>query len=79
MKLCRYGAVGAEKPAVVDAAGQLRDLSRHYADIDPAAISPEGLARLSALDIAALPVVSDPLRLGPPVNGTSKFICIGLN
>lgn len=79
MKLCRYGAVGAEKPAVVDAAGQLRDLTRHCADIDPAAISPEGLARLSALDIAALPVVSDPLRLGPPVSGTSKFICIGLN
>lgn len=33
MKLVRYGAVGAEKPGLIDAQGQLRDLSAHVADI----------------------------------------------
>ena len=36
MKLMRYGAKGAEKPALVDAKGQLRDLSGELTDISAA-------------------------------------------
>ena len=33
MKFARYGERGAEKPALVDANGNLRDLSAHVDDI----------------------------------------------
>lgn len=33
MKLVRYGAVGAEKPGLIDPAGQLRDLSGEIGDL----------------------------------------------
>ena len=38
MKLCRYGAAGAEKPGLIDADGRIRDLSAHVADIDPGTV-----------------------------------------
>jgi 2,4-didehydro-3-deoxy-L-rhamnonate hydrolase len=83
MKLLRYGPKGAEKPGLLDANGQVRDLSAHVADIGGAAISPNSLKRLAALDPATLPLVSGTpqkdLRLGACVGGTRKFICIGLN
>lgn len=40
MKLVRYGAPGAEKPGVLDADGQLRDLSDIVPDINGASLSP---------------------------------------
>ncbi|MFN6058442.1 MAG: fumarylacetoacetate hydrolase family protein, partial [Paracoccaceae bacterium] len=83
MKLLRYGAKGTEKPGLLDANGQVRDLSAHVADIGGAALSPEALKRLAALDPASLPLVpgtpQKDLRLGACVGGTRKFICIGLN
>ena len=36
MKLVRYGADGAEKPGLIDANGELRDLSEHVSDINGA-------------------------------------------
>ena len=62
MKLMRHGPKGEEKPALVDAAGQVRDLSGVLADISAATLSPQGLARLRALDTGALPVVATPGR-----------------
>ena len=44
MKLLRVGAPGAEKPALLDPAGTLRDLSAHLRDIDGAALAPASLA-----------------------------------
>jgi 2,4-diketo-3-deoxy-L-fuconate hydrolase len=79
LKLLRHGPLGAEKPAMVDSAGVVRDLSGHIADLGPAEISPEGLARLAAIDPASLPEVKTVGRYGVPVAGTSKFIAIGLN
>lgn len=79
MKLLRYGAPGAERPAILDADGLLRDLSGHLADLDAAALSPEGLARLAALDPATLPPVEGTPRIGAPVPRPGKFLCIGLN
>ena len=79
MKLMRVGAPGAEKPAILAADGTIRDLSAHVADIGGAAIGPEGLAKIAAIDTASLPIVPADTRIGPCVAGTGKFICIGLN
>ncbi|MDE1160193.1 MAG: fumarylacetoacetate hydrolase family protein [Neorhizobium sp.] len=78
MKLLRIGAPGHEKPALLDQDGQYRDLSAHVTDIDAKAISPEGLAKLAALNVSTLPVLAES-RIGPCITGTGKFICIGLN
>jgi 2-keto-4-pentenoate hydratase/2-oxohepta-3-ene-1,7-dioic acid hydratase in catechol pathway len=79
MKLLRYGEPGAEKPAILDANGQIRDLSAHVSDIGGRDIDPAALAALAQLDPASLPLVSGSPRIGPCVTGTGKFICIGLN
>jgi 2-keto-4-pentenoate hydratase/2-oxohepta-3-ene-1,7-dioic acid hydratase in catechol pathway len=79
MKLCRTGPVGHEIPCLVDDGGMLRDLSNHVADIDAAALSPSGLARIAALDPATLPAIEGTPRYGVPVAGTRKFVAIGLN
>lgn len=79
MKLCRIGQPDQEKPALVDKAGQLRDLSGVLPDIDGAVLSKAGLAKLAALDPASLPLVQGSPRYGVPVANSSKFICIGLN
>ncbi|MNS77876.1 Ureidoglycolate lyase [compost metagenome] len=79
MKLLRYGAVGQEKPAMLDAEGRLRDLSMHVNDIAHEVLLPAGLARLAALDPQSLPLVEGAPRIGACVAGSGKFICIGLN
>lgn len=78
MKLMRVGEPGAEKPAILDKNGHVRDLSAHVADIGGQHISPEGLAAIAAIDLETLPVIEGG-RIGPCVSGTGKFICIGLN
>jgi len=75
MKLMRIGAKGAEKPALMDANGGVRDLSGVLADIT----GKDGLARLAAVDIDSLPLVANPGRIAPPWSGVGKFICVGLN
>lgn len=79
MKLLRFGALGAEKPGIVDADGNIRDLSGIVADIAGGTLSHEGLKTIAAADLPTLPVVSPDTRLGACVAGTGKFICIGLN
>ncbi len=79
MKLLRYGPLGAEKPGMLDADGQLRDLSGVVPDIAGDVLTPDGLARLAALDPATLPIVQGAPRLGACVGKVGKMICIGLN
>jgi 2,4-didehydro-3-deoxy-L-rhamnonate hydrolase len=79
MKLMRYGAKGAEKPALVDAGGTVRDLSSVVPDITAATLRPENLKRLAELDISKLPAIASPGRIAPPWSGMGKFMCIGLN
>ena len=79
MKLVRYGAIGHEKPGLIDDSGQLRDLSGQVKDFAGDAFSPANLATLSQLDTSALPVIDGHQRLGSPVGGSPKFIAIGLN
>jgi 2,4-didehydro-3-deoxy-L-rhamnonate hydrolase len=79
MKLIRHGAKGAEKPALLDAQGQLRDLSKVLPDITAATLSPTSLQRLRDIKLDTLPVVVNPGRIAPPWSGMNKFICVGLN
>ncbi|GAB1393915.1 fumarylacetoacetate hydrolase family protein [Rhodocyclaceae bacterium] len=79
MKLVRYGTKGREKPGLIDAQGQLRDLSSHCTDIGWNEISPAGQKRLKAIDPAMLPLVKGKPRLGVPFTGISKIIGVGLN
>lgn len=78
MKLLRHGPAGAEKPALLESDGKIRDLSGLVADIGGDVLSDSGLARIAAANPKSLPEVS-PGRIGPCVAGTRKFICVGLN
>ncbi|MCZ7414460.1 MULTISPECIES: fumarylacetoacetate hydrolase family protein [unclassified Streptomyces] len=82
MKLLRVGPAGAERPAALDGAGLLRDLSGLVPDVDGALLSDDAaLTRIrEALAARELPEL-DPagLRVGAPVAGIGKIVCIGLN
>ena len=78
MKLLRVGPKGAEKPAILAEDGTVRDLTGIVADIGGQTLSDEGLARIRAADINALPQLQSN-RIGPCVANVGKFICIGLN
>ncbi len=79
MKLCRYGKNGFEKPGMIDAQGNIRELSAVVEQIDQGTISPAGLAKLRKIKAETLPLVKGEPRLGVPYVGISKFIAIGLN
>ena len=79
MKLLRYGDIGQEKPGILDSDGNLRDLSNIISDIDGDFLSRGGIDEINKLDLNALPKVSGSPRLGMPVSGAPKLICIGLN
>ena len=74
MKLCRFGPMGQEKPGIVDADGQLRDLSGVIDDLTIATL-PAALAA----DVAALPLAEGAPRYGVPLKGIGKIVAIGLN
>ncbi len=79
MKLFRHGPGGAERAGVVDASGALRDLSGQVPDIVPAGLGPDSMARLTALDLATLPLLPPDTRLGSCVGQVGTVIGIGLN
>jgi 2-keto-4-pentenoate hydratase/2-oxohepta-3-ene-1,7-dioic acid hydratase in catechol pathway len=73
MKFLRYGPLGQEKPGFLDAEGQIRDLSGQVPDL-----SGDVLTRLGSITPDG-PVVDGNPRLGAPVAGTGKMVCIGRN
>ncbi len=79
MKLLRYGPPGQERPALIDAAGRLRDLSAEVDDLAGEVLAPDSLARLARLDPARLPLVEGTPRIGPCVGRVGKMVCVGLN
>ncbi|MGX1130947.1 2-keto-4-pentenoate hydratase/2-oxohepta-3-ene-1,7-dioic acid hydratase in catechol pathway [Streptomyces glaucescens] len=82
MKLLRVGTAGAERPALLDAEGTLRDLSGVVPDIDGALLADDAaMARVrAAADAGNLPVLdASGVRIGAPVGGIGKVVCIGLN
>ncbi|MEO5598653.1 MAG: fumarylacetoacetate hydrolase family protein [Novosphingobium sp.] len=78
MRIARFGPIGAERVALVDATGNLRDASDHVVDICAANLD-HALKVLSAIDPADLPVVPADARIGACIGGVGKFVCIGLN
>ncbi len=79
MKLVRYGNPGKEKPGLIDANGQLRDLSGIVADFGGAQLSDAALAKIAKIKTDKLPLVRGKPRFGCPVANVGKFIAIGLN
>lgn len=79
MKLVRYGERGQERPGILDAAGGIRDLSSVVPDITGAALSPNTLDKLRALDPSKLPAVPGKPRYGAPIGDVRNLLCIGLN
>jgi 2-keto-4-pentenoate hydratase/2-oxohepta-3-ene-1,7-dioic acid hydratase in catechol pathway len=58
MKLLRYGPVGHEKPGMLDAAGNIRDLSAVIDDLAGPSLSAASLNTLRALNPETLPLVA---------------------
>ena len=79
MKLLRYGPKGAEKPGLLDANNQIRDLSSIIPDLTGDTVDSGTMARLSALDTDTLPPVEGTPRIGPCIGNVGKYVCIGLN
>ncbi|WP_317443566.1 fumarylacetoacetate hydrolase family protein [Streptomyces collinus] len=82
MKLLRVGPAGAERPALLDADGTLRDLSELVDDIDGVLLADAAaLGRVrAAAEAGELPALDAAgLRVGPPVGRIGKVVCIGLN
>jgi 2,4-didehydro-3-deoxy-L-rhamnonate hydrolase len=79
MKLLRFGPLGSEKPGILDADGRIRDLSGEISDLGGATVSFEALEAIRAVDIASLPVVDEPGRIGACLASVPNFYCIGLN
>ena len=79
MKVLRFGELGAEKPGLLDADGQIRDLSSRIDDITGATLSPAALENMRSLDPNDLPVAAGQPRIGACVGAVGKLIAIGLN
>ncbi|MEU4270404.1 fumarylacetoacetate hydrolase family protein [Streptomyces sp. NPDC026092] len=82
MKLLRVGPVGAERPALLDEDGTLRDLSALVGDVDGGLLADgAALDRIrAALAAGVLPALdATGLRIGAPVGRIGKVVCIGLN
>ncbi|MBM3544551.1 MAG: fumarylacetoacetate hydrolase family protein [Alphaproteobacteria bacterium] len=79
MKLLRFGDIGQERPGILDKEGLIRDLSSIIDDLAGEALGRASLARIKALDLAALPLVEGNPRIGAPVGLVPKFLGIGLN
>lgn len=79
MRLVRFGLPGQELPGILDAQGQVRDLSGIVDDIDAAALSPSSIDKLRGVDLESLPLVPAGTRLGPCVGNVPNLVCIGLN
>ncbi|MFI1971724.1 2-hydroxyhepta-2,4-diene-1,7-dioate isomerase [Streptomyces cinnamoneus] len=82
MRLLRVGPAGAERPALLEEDGTLRDLSALVRDVDGALIGDEAaLSRIRAAAGARILPALDPhgLRIGPPLGRIGKIVGIGVN
>ena len=81
MKILRYRIGNEIKPGVLDADGNIRDLSTVIHDWDNTTITTEKIESVKSLDLSTLPKIDNIDSLAPPVNKSAigKFICIGLN
>lgn len=79
MKLVRFVASGHEKPGIVDADGNIRDMSSHVPDYTGETLNPARLAHLKTIDPKSQPLAPKGVRIGAPVAKVHNFIAVGLN
>ncbi len=82
MKLIRFGQPGKEKPGIIDADQERRDVSAFCADFDEDFFASDGIRRLRSWlqdHEDNCPLVEEQIRWGSPVGRPSKLICVGLN
>jgi 2-keto-4-pentenoate hydratase/2-oxohepta-3-ene-1,7-dioic acid hydratase in catechol pathway len=79
MKLLRYGSPSQEKPGILSANGEIRDLSGIIPDLAGKSLLREAIEKLRSTDLSRLPKVEGRPRIGPCVGNVGKFVCIGLN
>ena len=80
MKWVRYGAIGEEKPGIIDEQGNIRDLSNYLIDFNPQSLGNVTLMdQLKNLHIDILPLISKNVRLGSCIGMPGKVICVGYN
>lgn len=79
MRLARYGSPGAERPCILDAAGQRFDCTAQVTDWTGAHLAPAALEAVAAADPGTLPLVPEQERWASPVARPGKIVCIGLN
>lgn len=82
MKLIRFGAPDTEKTGIWLNDNRRLDVSAFGQDYTETFFATDGLRRLATWlekNAANCPVVSDSVRLGPPIARPSKIICVGLN
>ena len=79
MKLLRVGNKGAEKPAVLDKKGKIRDITSHIKDLNPGYLNFENILKLKNIDLERLPELPNSDRVGSCIVKPGKFVAIGLN
>ena len=78
MKLMRYGPIGRERPGLMDAFGTVRDAAAIVPDFHAVNLA-AAIAALREIPAESLARVDDSERIGPPLQGVGKIVCVGLN
>ena len=79
MKLARIGAIGHEKPAIVEG-DEAIFVDSLITDWDRQTLSDGAFEKVAGSDLSKLPRVSiQGLRFGAPISKPTKLICVGLN
>jgi 2-keto-4-pentenoate hydratase/2-oxohepta-3-ene-1,7-dioic acid hydratase in catechol pathway len=79
MKLARIGAIGQEKPAIIEG-DEAIFVDSIISDWNRATLTDGAIATVTKADLSNLPRVSTHgLRFGAPISQPTKLICVGLN
>lgn len=79
MKLVRWGPRRAEQWGAVDTAGTIRELPSDLFRIPGAPLLQEHIELIRDVDLGSCRAVPADARIGPPVSGCAKIVCVGLN
>jgi len=82
MRLIRFGTVGQERPGILNNKNQRLDVSTFNEDYNEVFFANDGIERLAhwlGTYENECPIISDDVRLGPPICRPSKIVCVGLN
>jgi len=79
MNIARIGALGQEKPAIIEG-NEVIFVDSLISDWDRKSLTDGALTKIANADLAKLPRVStNGVRFGSPISQPTKLICVGLN